>query len=67
MIWTRLQAPTIAPAFEFALDQAIDAANRIRTVLEAKQWALEPSGERVGKVTVSLGVAQLPPRLHGKQ
>ena len=41
------------------LDEAIEALDRIRRVLESKQWTLEPSGERVGKITVSFGVAKL--------
>ncbi|HEY1453849.1 MAG TPA: diguanylate cyclase, partial [Roseiarcus sp.] len=32
---------------------------RIRGILETKQWTVEPSGERVGKVTASFGVARL--------
>jgi diguanylate cyclase len=43
------------------LDEAVEAVDRIRAVLESKQWTLEPSGEKVGKVTVSMGVAQLQP------
>jgi len=43
------------------LDEAVGAAERIRTVLESKQWTLEPSGERVGTVTASFGVARLRP------
>jgi diguanylate cyclase len=41
------------------LVDAVAAAERIRKVLEAKQWTVEPSGERVGKVTASFGVAKL--------
>ena len=41
------------------LSEAIDAVERIRRVLESKQWTVEPTGERVGKVTVSFGVAKL--------
>jgi diguanylate cyclase len=41
------------------LGQAVTAVERIRGVLEAKQWTIEPSGERVGKVTASFGVAKL--------
>jgi diguanylate cyclase len=41
------------------LGEAVTAAERIRSVLEAKQWTLEPTGERVGKVTASFGVAKL--------
>jgi diguanylate cyclase len=41
------------------LADAVSAVERIRGVLEAKQWTVEPSGERVGKVTASFGVARL--------
>jgi diguanylate cyclase len=41
------------------LDEAVSAVERIRGVLEMKQWTVEPSGERVGKVTASFGVARL--------
>ncbi len=41
------------------LREAVEAVDRIRRVLESKQWTVEPSGERVGKVTVSFGVAKL--------
>jgi diguanylate cyclase len=41
------------------LREAVTAAERIRGVLESKQWTIEPSGERVGKVTASFGVAKL--------
>ena len=41
------------------LGEAVSAVERIRGVLEAKQWTIEPSGERVGKVTASFGVAKL--------
>ena len=47
------------------LDDAIEAAERIRKCLESKHWTLEPSGERVGKMTVSVGVAQLRPNETG--
>ena len=43
------------------LADAVIAAERIRGVLESKQWTIEPSGERVGKVTASFGVAVLRP------
>ena len=36
-----------------------EAVERIRRVLESKQWTVEPTGERVNKVTVSFGVAKL--------
>ncbi len=38
---------------------ALNAVERIRQVLELKQWALESSGERVGKITASFGIAKL--------
>jgi diguanylate cyclase len=41
------------------LGEAVIAVERIRVVLESKQWTIEPSGERVGKVTASFGVAKL--------
>ncbi len=41
------------------LVDAVSAVERIRGILEAKQWTVEPSGERVGKVTASFGVARL--------
>ena len=41
------------------LREAVEAVDRIRRVLESKQWTVEPSGERVGKMTVSFGVAKL--------
>ncbi len=41
------------------LTEAVTAVERIRVVLESKQWTIEPSGERVGKVTASFGVAKL--------
>ena len=41
------------------LGEAVTAAERIRGILESKQWTIEPSGERVGKVTASFGVAKL--------
>ncbi len=41
------------------LEEAVNAVERIRRVLESKQWTVEPSGERVGKVTASFGVARL--------
>jgi diguanylate cyclase len=41
------------------LAEAVSAVERIREVLEAKQWTVEPSGERVGKVTASFGVGRL--------
>jgi diguanylate cyclase len=41
------------------LADAATALERIRGVLESKQWTIEPSGERVSKVTASFGVAKL--------
>jgi diguanylate cyclase len=41
------------------IDEAVTAVERIRIVLESKQWTIEPSGERVGKVTASFGVVKL--------
>jgi diguanylate cyclase len=41
------------------LGEAVTAVERIRVVLESKQWTIEPSGERVGKVTASFGVVKL--------
>jgi len=41
------------------LTDAVTAVERIRGVLESKQWSIEPTGERVGKVTASFGVARL--------
>ena len=41
------------------LVDAVSAVERIRGILESKQWTIEPSGERVSKVTASFGVARL--------
>jgi diguanylate cyclase len=41
------------------LVEAVSAIERIRGILETKQWTVEPSGERVGNVTASFGVARL--------
>jgi len=41
------------------LVDAVSAVERIRGILETKQWTVEPSGERVGKVTASFNVARL--------
>ncbi len=41
------------------LSEAMIALERIRGNLEAKQWTIEPSGERISKVTASFGVARL--------
>ena len=43
------------------LADAVSAAERIRGVLESKQWTIEPTGERISKVTASFGVARLRP------
>jgi diguanylate cyclase len=43
------------------LSDAATAVERIRGILESKQWTIEPSGERVSKVTASFGVAKLRP------
>jgi diguanylate cyclase len=43
------------------LADAATAVERIRGVLESKQWTIEPSGERISKVTASFGVARLRP------
>ena len=42
-----------------SLEEATAAAERIRKVLEAKQWTLGPTGEPVGAITASFGVAKL--------
>ncbi len=42
-----------------SLEDASTALERIRKVLEAKQWTLGPTGERVGTITASFGLAQL--------
>jgi diguanylate cyclase len=49
------------------LGEAVEAVDRMRRVLESKQWTIEPSGERVGKVTVSFGVAKLRPNESGAE
>ena len=41
------------------LVDAVAATERIRGILESKQWTIEPSGERISKVTASFGVAKL--------
>jgi diguanylate cyclase len=41
------------------LGEAVTAVERIRVVLESKQWTIEPRGERISKVTASFGVAKL--------
>ena len=41
------------------LSETVTAVERIRGILEAKQWTIEPSGERISKVTASFGVAKL--------
>ncbi len=42
-----------------SLEEAICAADRVRKVLESKQWTIGPTGEPVGTITVSVGVAKL--------
>ena len=41
------------------LGEAVTAVERIRVVLESKQWTIEPSGGRISKVTASFGVGRL--------
>ena len=41
------------------LIDAVAATERIRGILESKQWTIEPSGERISKLTASFGVAKL--------
>ncbi len=43
------------------LEEAAKVAERIRNVLETKQWTIGPNRQPVGKVTVSFGVAKLRP------
>jgi diguanylate cyclase len=43
------------------LEDAVAVAERIRNVLEAKLWTIEPNRQNVGKITVSFGVAKLRP------
>ena len=47
------------------LGEAVAAVERIRGALESKQWTVESSGERVGKITASFGVAKLRPHETG--
>ena len=42
-----------------SLEDATTAVERIRKVLESKQWTLGPTGERVGTITASFGLAQM--------
>jgi diguanylate cyclase len=42
-----------------SLEDATGAAERIRKILEAKRWTLGPTGEPVGAITASFGVAKL--------
>ena len=49
------------------LSDAVKAVERVRKVLESKQWTLEPSGERLGKVTASFCVAKLRPNESGSE
>ena len=46
---------------ETGLSEAVAAVERIRRTLESKQWTVESSGERVGRITASFGVAKLRP------
>ncbi len=48
-----------------SLEEAATAVDRIRKILETKNWTIEPSGERVGKITASFGVARLRPNETG--
>jgi diguanylate cyclase len=41
------------------LDDAAHITNSIRNQLEAKQWILSASGQRIGTITASFGVARL--------
>jgi diguanylate cyclase len=41
------------------LDAALDLTERMRRQLEAKELVLNESGEKIGKVTASFGIAQL--------
>ncbi len=50
-----------------SLKDAAAAAERIRQVLEDKQWTLGPTGEPVGTITASFGVAQLRPNETGDE
>ena len=49
------------------VNEALQAVERIRRTLESKQWTLEPSGERVGRVTVSFGLGKLRPEETGAE
>jgi diguanylate cyclase len=42
-----------------ALPDATHIVDRIRTELEAKQWILSASGQKLGRITASFGLAQL--------
>jgi diguanylate cyclase len=41
------------------LDHAAHITDQIRNQLESKQWMLSASGQRIGKITASFGVARL--------
>jgi diguanylate cyclase len=49
------------------LGDAVSIADRIRTILEGKRWTIEPNHQRIGKVTVSFGVARYRPGETGTQ
>ncbi len=49
-----------------SLQNATAAAERIRTALETKQWALGPTGEPVAPITASFGVASPARRRDGR-
>jgi diguanylate cyclase len=69
LLVTTIRSQDIAARFggeEFAvlfpdtrLADASATVSRIRTQLESKQWAVAASGERIGAVTASFGVARL--------
>ncbi len=50
-----------------SLQDAVKAVERIRRILESKQWKIEPNGEHVGRVTVSFGVAKFRPNETGAE
>lgn len=50
-----------------SLPDAVKAVERVRTILESKQWKIEPNGERVGRVTVSFGVSKFRPNETGAE
>jgi diguanylate cyclase len=69
LLMTTIRSQDIAARFggeEFAvlfpdtrLADASATVSRLRTQLESKQWAVAASGERIGAVTASFGVARL--------